>query len=156
MMSSSKRPNACRRSSLNSSKKYHFVFGDGGQEKRAVKIVTNSKETGDKRTQVWKDNDPADEFAPDVLPNLVYNDEGRGAFPSLKVQHGKLNGERLVAIANTIPIKGDNVMNVVYDATAMRMWVWYAKGDKEAYQRPYVFVDLKTLDADEDGRPDIP
>ena len=46
-------------------------------------------------------------------------------------------------------------MNVVYDATALRMWVTYAGGDKEAYQRPSVFLDLKTLDADKDGKPDI-
>jgi hypothetical protein len=136
-------------------KRYHFVFGDGVQEKRAVKIVTDSRETGDRRTRVWKDNDPADEFAPNVLPDLVYNDEGRGAFPLLKSMHGTIIGEKLVQVANTIPIKGDNVMNVVYDATALRLWISYAKGDKEAYQRPYVFVDLKALDADEDRRPDL-
>ena len=43
----------------------------------------------------------------------------------------------------------------MYDATALRMWVSYAKGDQEAYQRPYVFLDLKTLDADGDGQPDL-
>jgi hypothetical protein len=136
-------------------KRYHFVFGDGGQEKRAVKIVTDSKAAPDRQVVIWKDNDPGDEFAPNVLPDLVYNDEGRGAFPALKAMHGTIDGEKLVQVANTIPIKGDNVMNVVYDATAMRMWVAYAKGDKEAYPRPYVFVDLKALDADKDGKPDI-
>jgi hypothetical protein len=137
-------------------KKYHFVFGDGRTDKHAVKIVTNSAEVPGRQVVIWKDNDPADEFAPNVLPDLVYNDEGRGAFPALKAMHGRIDGEKLVQVANTIPIKGDNVMNVVYDATAMRMWISYAKGDKEAYQRPYVFVDLKTLDADKDGKADIP
>jgi hypothetical protein len=47
-------------------------------------------------------------------------------------------------------------MNVVFDATAMRLWVSYAGGDKEAYQRPYVMLDLTKLDADADGRPDWP
>ena len=60
-----------------------------------------------------------------------------------------------MALANTIPIKGGNVVNVVYDATALRMWVTYAKGDREAYQRPSVFLDLKALDADENGTPDV-
>lgn len=46
-------------------------------------------------------------------------------------------------------------MNVVYDATALRMWVTYAKGDREAYLRPSVFLDLKALDADENGTPDV-
>lgn len=56
---------------------------------------------------------------------------------------------------NRIPIKGGNVMNVVYDATSLRMWVSYAKGDQEAYERPYVFLDLHALDADRDGQPDL-
>jgi hypothetical protein len=56
---------------------------------------------------------------------------------------------------NQIPIKGGNVENVVYDATALRMWVSYAKGDKEAYQRSYAFVDFKQVDANKDGTPDL-
>jgi hypothetical protein len=90
-----------------------------------------------------------------VLSCVVYNDEGRGAFPTLQSEHGKLNGEKLVALADRIPIKGGNVEDMVYDATALRMWVSYAKGDQEAYQRPYVFLDLQTLDADGDGKPDV-
>jgi isopenicillin-N N-acyltransferase-like protein len=136
-------------------KRYHFVFGDGRKERRAVKIRAHSPEPPDRRVLIWKDGDRSDEFAPNVLPGVVYNDEGRGAFPTLKAQHGRLNGERLVQLANQIPIKGGNVMNVVYDATALRLWVSYAKGSQEAYQRPYVFLDLTRLDADGDGRPDL-
>jgi len=32
---------------------------------------------------------------------------------------------------------------VVYDATALKMWVTYAKGTEEAYQRPSVLIDLQ-------------
>jgi len=136
-------------------KRYHYVFGDGQAEKRAVKIRAHSPEPADKRIAIWKDDDPSDEFAPNVLSCCVYNDEGRGAFPSLKSEFGKWNAEKLVALANQIPIKGGNVVNVVYDATALRLWVSYAKGDLEAYQRPYVFLDLKAIDADGDGSPDL-
>ena len=51
--------------------------------------------------------------------------------------------------------KGGNVEIVVYDATDLRLWVSYAKGQQEAYQRPYAFLDLKNLDVDGDGKPDI-
>lgn len=136
-------------------KRYHFVFGDGQAERRAVKIRAHAPEPAGQQVVVWADNDPEDEFAPNVLPCVVYNDEGRGAFPALKSQFGKLNGERLVQLANQIPIKGGNVVNVVYDATALRLWVSYAKGGQEAYQRPYVFVDLRSLDADGDGKADL-
>ena len=136
-------------------KRYHFVFGDGLSDKRAVKIRAHSPEPPDKRIVIWKDNDPSDETAPAVLPGIVYNDEGRGAFPTLKAEHGKLNAEKIIKLANSIPIKGGSVVNVVYDATALRMWVTYAHGDEEAYQRPSVFLDLRTLDADRDGNPDL-
>jgi isopenicillin-N N-acyltransferase like protein len=136
-------------------KRYHFVFGDGRQENRAVKIRAHSPEQPEQQVAIWKDNDPADEFAPNVLSCVVYNDEGRGAFPTLQKEHGRLNGEKLIELANRIPIKGGNVVNVVYDATDLRMWISYAHADQEAYQRPYVAIDLKTLDADGDGSNDV-
>lgn len=136
-------------------KRYHFVFGDGLADKRAVKIRAHSPEPAGQQITIWKDNDATDENAPAVLPGVVYNDEGRGAFPTLKAEYGKLNAEKMIKLGNSIPIKGGSVVNVVYDASALRMWVTYAHGDEEAYQRPSVFLDLQTLDADKDGKPDI-
>ena len=135
-------------------KRYHYVFGDGLSERRAVKVRAHSPEPTDQQVQIWKDNDPTDEFAPNVLPCVVYNDEGRGAFPTLQQESGKLNGESLIDLANQIPIKGGNVFNVVYDATALQMWLSYAHDGQEAYKRPYIHVDFATLDVDGDGKPD--
>ena len=137
-------------------KRYHFVFGDGRVELRAVKILAHSPNPPGQRVVIWSDDDSTDEFAPNVLPCVVYNDEGRGAFPKLKESHGRLNGKKLIELANQIPIRGGNVVNVVYDATALRLWISYAKGDKEAYRRPYVYLDLTTLDLNRDSKPDIP
>ena len=63
---------------LRHTKRYHYVFGDGRSEHRAVKIRAHSPEPPNRRIVVWKDNDPDDEFAPRVLEQVVYNDEGRG------------------------------------------------------------------------------
>ncbi|HQR09181.1 MAG TPA: C45 family autoproteolytic acyltransferase/hydrolase [Gemmatales bacterium] len=124
-------------------KKYHFVFGDGQKELGAVKIRTLSTSASkEKDVAIWKDNDPTDEFAPNVLSSCVYNDEGRGAFPTLQSQHGKLDAEAMMALAKKIPIKGGNVVIAVYDATASKMWVSYAHDKTEAYQRPFAYVDL--------------
>lgn len=137
-------------------KSYHFVFGDGRTENRAVKIRADSKgKAGQPAIDIWGDNNATDELAPNTLSCMVYHDEGRGAFPTLQSERGKITGEKLIALANKIPIKGGNVMNAVFDATALRVWVSYAGGDKEAYQRPYVYLDLATLDANGDGKPDI-
>ena len=136
-------------------KRYHFVFGDGRSEHRAVKLATFGTPPAPPEVRLWKDNDPSDELAPNILSCLVFQDEGRGAFPALKRDHGTLNAEKIIAVANSIPIKGGNILDVVYDATDLRLWVTYAKGDREAYQRPSTLIDLKTLDADGDGRPDL-
>jgi hypothetical protein len=136
-------------------KRYHFVFGDGRAEKRAVKIRAHSPEAPADRVRIWHDDDPTDEFAPNVLADVVYNDEGRGAFPTLRGDYGKFDGERMRKLACSIPIRGGNVLDVIFDATALRLWVSYAGGDQEAYQRPFVFLDLTKLDGDHDGRPDL-
>jgi hypothetical protein len=137
-------------------KRYHFVFGDGLAERRAVKVRAHAgKGSPAPEIDVWQDDDPKDELAPKVLSCAVYHDEGRGVFPALSGAVGKLDGERMIALANSIPIKGGNVMNAVFDATGMRLWVSYAGGGLEAYQRPYVHLDLARLDADADGRPDF-
>jgi hypothetical protein len=77
-------------------------------------------------------------------------------FRPIESKRGQLNGESLIAVANQIQIKGGNVMNAVFDATALRVWGSYAGAGREAYQRPYVYLDLATLDADGDGLPDLP
>jgi isopenicillin-N N-acyltransferase like protein len=136
-------------------KRYHFVFGDGRTDRRAVKIRAHQPEASGDQIRIWRDNDPGDELAPRVLAEVVYQDEGRGAFPTLEAEHGRLDASRLMGLCNQIPIKGGNVLNVVFDATKLRVWASYAGGGTEAYQRPYVFVHLMALDGDRDGIPDL-
>lgn len=136
-------------------KRYHYVFGDGRNQLGAVKVLAHWSAPPADRLRVWRDNDPTDEFAPNVLPCVVYNDEGRGAFPYLQEFYGKWDSEKVIELANRIPIKGGNVENVVYDATALKLWVSYAAGEVEAYRRPYVALDLLALDADQDGQADV-
>lgn len=120
-------------------KKYHYVIGSG-KEKRAVKIRTNKS-----NLEIWADNDPKDEHAPSVGKNFVYEDEGRGAFPLIQKDLGKHTGQTVIDIVKAIPIKGDNVLGVVYDATTFEMWFAYAQGETEAYKRAYVHLDVKPL-----------
>ncbi len=61
----------------------------------------------------------------------------------------------VIELANRIPIKGGKVEHVVYDATALRMWVSYAAGQAEASTRPCAIQDLPTLGAEIDGVPDL-
>ena len=86
---------------------------------------------------------PKDELAPEVMKNLVYQDEGRGAFQPLKKIYGKIGAPEMIDIACKIPIKGGNILDVVYDATDLELWVSYAEKQDEAYKRPFVHFKLK-------------
>jgi isopenicillin-N N-acyltransferase like protein len=122
-------------------KKYHYVVGDGiagaGESIGAVKMLAHAP-----HLTIWKDNDPRDELAPQVFREIVYQDEGRGAFGPLQKVYGKIGSDELIDIACQIPIKGGNVLDVVFDATALECWISYARGDVEAYQRPFVHLRL--------------
>ncbi|MFO1021763.1 MAG: C45 family peptidase [Planctomycetales bacterium] len=118
-------------------KKYHFVVGDG-KNLRAVKMLAHAP-----NLVIWKDNDPQDELAPKVHKDFVYQDEGRGAFAPMLKNFGKITEKDMIDVACKIPIKGGNILDVVYDATALEFWVAYAEKDVEAYKRPFVHVKLK-------------
>ena len=118
-------------------KKYHYVVGDGASL-RAVKMLAHAPDL-----VIWGDNDPKDELAPEIMKNLVYQDEGRGAFQPLKKVYGKIGAPEMIDIACKIPIKGGNILNVVYDATDLELWVSYAEKQDEAYKRPFVHFKLK-------------
>ena len=118
-------------------KKYHYVVGDG-KNQQAVKMLAHAP-----NLVIWKDNDPSDELAPNILKNVVYQDEGRGAFKPIKKVYGKIGPQDMIDIACKIPIKGGNILDVVYDATALEFWVAYAEKQEEAYKRPFVHVKLK-------------
>ena len=130
-------------------KKYHYVIGDGDAP-AAVKIKAHAPDL-----VIWGDDDPADELAPNVLPRVVYQDEGRGAFAPLKAAWGKIDETVMKDTSCAIPIKGGNVLSVVYDATDRELWVSYAKGDAEAYTRPFVHLKLADYLADGPPRPPL-
>ncbi len=136
-------------------KRYHYVFGDGRHELRAVKILAHAPEAPPNDLIVWTDNDPTDELFPDIIDSVVYQDEGRGAFPFISDNWSALNAAKMIQLANSIPIKGDNVVDVVYDATALEFWCAYAEADQEAYTQPYVHVQPLTFDGDGDGISDV-
>lgn len=135
-------------------KRYHYVFGDGKTELAAVKILAHAPEPPPDDLVIWTDNDPTDEHAPNVAVDVVYQDEGRGAFPYIMNSYGAHTADTMMAIARAIATHGGNVMNVVYDATDFELWAAYADGPSEAYREPFVHLALATLDGDGDGIPD--
>ncbi len=95
--------------------------------------------------------------SPNVLPCVVTTTtKGAGGVSTLKSQFGTLNGERLVQLANQIPIKGGNVVNVVYDATALAALDLLRQGRAGSTSGRTSSLTCNALDADGDSEPDLP
>ena len=120
-------------------KKYHYVIGCAS-DSRAVKMKAHAPDL-----EIWTDNDPDDEVAPNVWKNIVINPESRApiAFKHIRENYGKYSTEKVIELTKAIPIKGGNLFAVVYDATDLKMYFAYAKGMEEAYKRPFTQLDLK-------------
>ncbi|MBI5092259.1 MAG: hypothetical protein HZB26_07400 [Candidatus Hydrogenedentes bacterium] len=119
-------------------KMYHYIIGDG-KNKKAVKMRAFAP-----GLEIWHDADPDDEAAPNVLKDVVYHAEGRNpiAYAHLTANLGKYDAERMISLSQAVPIKGGNLLDVVYDATALELWASYASGEQNAYLRPYIHLKL--------------
>lgn len=135
-------------------KRYYWYFGDG-QIPDGRKIRVDSPDPPPSDLTIWTDNDPADEVWPNVLVDTVYHTMNNGpAFAHLSTYHGQYNADRMIELSRLVR-GAHNLMNVVYDGTSLELWAAFAEGQEEAYLRPYVHFDLKSLDCDDDGIPDI-
>ena len=120
-------------------KKYHFVVGDG-KIPAAVKMKAWAPDL-----VIWKDNDPADEMAPTVFPDIVYHAEGRTPTARGHLSqygHGQYDIDAVIQLSKAIGSLGGNLVNAVYDATAREVWISYAHGEECAYRRSYVQVRM--------------
>lgn len=121
-------------------KKYHYVIGSSGDQ-QAVKIKAHAPDL-----EIWRDNDPNDKYAPDnIFKHLVINAESRTpiAFEHIRTHYGKYTLESVMELTQSIPIKGDNLLAVVYNTSDLEMHFAYAKGPTEAYKRRFTKLDLK-------------
>ena len=121
-------------------KKYHYIIGDG-KHQRAVKMLAHAP-----NLVIWRDNDPKDEVAPNILENVVYNCEGRDpiGWAHMKRYYGRYTADAVIQFSKAVGSQGGNLLNVVYDATNLELWVAYAHRLECAYRRPYVHIKMRT------------
>ena len=119
-------------------KKYHYFIGDGKQ-KKAVKMKAHAPDL-----LIWKDEDPTDEKGTKILNDVVYHFESRDplGWKHLNDHYGSYDAAAVVDLSRTVATKGGNLLNAVYDATALELHVAYAEKDENAYLRPYVHIRL--------------
>jgi hypothetical protein len=65
------------------------------------------------------------------------------AYTHLKANRGKYNAEKMIELSRAVADDDGNLINVVYDATNLDMWVAFAEDMQIAGERPYVHIDLK-------------
>ena len=121
-------------------KKYHYVIGSAG-DNRGVKIKAHAP-----NLEIWQDNDPKDDYAPDnIFKHIVINAESRApiAFKHIRANYGKYSLDSVIELTQSIPIKSANLLAVVYHALELKMHFAYAKDRLEAYKRDFVSVDLE-------------
>ena len=119
-------------------KKYHYVMGDG-EGRDAVKMKAH-----DPDLIIWTDSDSTDELFPYVYNDMVYHCEGRDpiARAHFSNHYGEYNSDLMIDLSRAVATHGGNLMNVVYDATTLEMWIAYAEGTENAYLRPYVYLNM--------------
>lgn len=124
-------------------KRYRFWIGDGKKESMGgAKILVSSPD--EVKLTIWKNNDQTDEVAPELVKNTIYytmkNDI---AYDYLKQNRGQFDSDKMIELSRAVADDDGNLINAIYDATSLEMWVAFAEDMQIAGQRPYVHLDLK-------------
>jgi isopenicillin-N N-acyltransferase-like protein len=124
-------------------KRYRFWIGDGKKETMgAAKILVSSPDPV--KLTIWKNNDPSDEQAPHLVKNTIYytmkNDL---AYAHLSSNAGSYDATKMIELSKIVADDDGNLINVVYDATDLEMWVSFAEDMQVASEREYVYLNLK-------------
>ena len=81
------------------------------------------------------------EADPEIL--AIDTMENEIAYKHLKANWGRYDPDRMIALSRRVASKNGNLVNVVYDATALELWVAHAEGSEYASKRPYVHLKLR-------------
>jgi hypothetical protein len=123
-------------------KRYCLYFADGNGTGHGAKVAVNAPD--DPPLSVWYDNDASDPVAPDVFKGVVYHTmEDDDAARYIKANHGTFDADKMIELSRLVADMGSNLMDVVYDATTLEIWVAYANGSKDAAMQKYVHIDMK-------------
>ena len=105
----------------------------------AAKVLVSTPDSV--KLTIWRDNDPNDEMAPNVLENAIYfTMNNKIAYEHLTQNFGIFNSEKMIELSRAVADKDGNLVNVVYDATSLEMWLAFAEKEQDASERPYSII----------------
>jgi hypothetical protein len=123
-------------------KRYYLYFSDGNTDTQGgAKVRVSTPD--DVKLSVWKDNDQSDPVAPYVAPGCIYHTmKNSVAFVMIQKNLGKFDENNMIELSKAVADKDGNLLNVVYDATTLEMWVAYANKWEDASQQTYVHLNM--------------
>lgn len=123
-------------------KRYYLFFSDGNTDNPGgAKVIVSSPD--EIKLSIYRDNDQEDNVAPDVLPGAIYQTmDNSTAYSFLTANTGNIDHNSMIELSKAVADEGSNLMNVVYDASSLMLWVAFANMAIDASQQTYVEVDI--------------
>lgn len=123
-------------------KRYYLFIGDGNEKKSGgAKVLVSSPNKN--KLSIFKAKDANDKFVPQLFDNCVYYTmKNKKAAEFINEYFGKFDEKTMIQLSKIVAAER-NLINVVYDATTLEMWVAYANGTSRAANQEYVHIDLK-------------
>lgn len=123
-------------------KRYYLYISDGKKETMgaAIAIVTTPDEV---KLSIYKDNEKPEGTSLNVMDNCVYYTMDNSiAYASLQMNKGKFDSDKMINLSKAVASKGGNLLNVVYNASSLEMWVAYADGSADACDGEYIHLNM--------------
>ena len=124
-------------------KRYFLFFSDGNEQTMgAAKVLVSTPDSV--KLTIWKDNDPNDNLAPNIMPNSIYyTADNTKAYEVLQKHMGTFNEKSMIEFSRTVASQSSSLLNVVFDATTLEMWIAYANKLESAGKQPYVHINME-------------
>lgn len=123
-------------------KRYYLFVGDGKRkEGAAIKYLVTTPDSI--RLHKWTSKDATDTQVPKIYEDITYSTmKNDVATKFMDDNYGRIGAPEMIKLSQSVAVK-KNLMDVVYDATALEIWVSYATNTEPASDRQYVHIDLK-------------
>lgn len=123
-------------------KRYFLYISDGKKETMgaAIAVITTPDEV---KLSIYRDNEKPEGTPLKVMDNCIYYTMDNDiAYASLNMNSGKFDAEKMINLSKAVASKGGNLLNVVYNASTLELWVAYANGTADACDGEYIHVNM--------------
>ncbi len=123
-------------------KRYFLYVSDGKKEsKGAAMVIVSSPD--DVKLSIHRDNEQHSDSSSKAMSNFIYHTvDDDIAYSNLNLNKGKFDVVKMINLSKLVAHKGENLLNIVYNASTLEMWVVYAHGLEDASESDYIYVNM--------------